>query len=1033
MQTICLMILLLVELAKGESDVDALLELKKGIQKDPLGRFLFHGIRNHWHRMGAPIIGTGFSCSKGSVTSITLNDLGLVGDFDFPVIAGLKMLRNLSIPNNHFTGTTTVQVGSIGKLEQLKYLDLRSNGFTGDVMHLLSQLGSVGYVDLSCNQFIGSLDLGLSNSSFVSGIQYFNISHNSLDGAPFSHDGMPYFDSLRVFDASSNQFVGKVPSFNFIVSLQILRLGSNHLSGSLPEALLQESSMVLSELDLSLNQLEGSVGSITSVTLKNLNLSSNKLSGPLPAKLGHCAIVDLSNNLLSGNLSRIQNWGNYVEVIDLSSNSLTGTFPIQTSQFLRLTSFKVSNNSLEGVLPPVLGTYPEIKTIDFSLNQLNGFLLPSLFNSTRLTDLNLSYNNFTGPIPLQPFPNIPFVGSVQNLSLASLDLSHNSLTGLLPPEIGEFCSMAHLDLSNNHFEGGIPDILPDGLTMFNVSYNDLSGVVPENLRSFPDSSFHPGNSLLTFPSVPSSLTNVPNMSSRGHRSHMKSAMKAALIAGLVGGASIIMLVAIMICYRTHQQGSKSNSLKGDGERKGAQQEIPSRPAHHKNVDPSTSCSSPHDHTSSSQLGSAHQLKETSSVVQRPKDLGLPELIRKNDGFSSSMSLISANPDSLKVCSPDKLAGDLYLFDGSLVFTAEELSCAPAEVIGRSCHGTLYKAVLESGHVIVVKWLKEGIAKGKKEFAREAKKLGNINHPNLVSLQGYYWGPKEHEKLILSFYINAPCLAFYLHGALRQAAEELLMGGFGDEFKFDLVSWKKVCRPLEVEGLVIRRVIDCKFGVDIGVWKSKEGRHPYAVGVLKLGEETERRTLPPLSVGERFKVAVDVARCLNYLHNERAIPHGNLKSTNILIETPGLNALLTDYSLHRIMTPAGTADQVLNAGALGYRPPEFASTSKPWPSLKSDVYAFGIIMLELLTGRSSAEIVSGNLGVVDLTEWVTSLASKNRSIECFDKLILGAQNLDDMLQVALRCILPAPDRPDMKTVFEDLSSIVHEPATTGVEQ
>ena len=200
--------------------------------------------------------------------------------------------------------------------------------------------------------------------------------------------------------------------------------------------------------------------------------------------------------------------------------------------------------------------------------------------------------------------------------------------------------------------------------------------------------------------------------------------------------------------------------------------------------------------------------------------------------------------------------------------------------------------------------------------------------------------------------------------------------------------------------------------------------------LMFSAETDRRTLPPLSVGERFKVAVDVARCLNYLHNERAIPHGNLKSTNILIETPGLNALLTDYSLHRLMTPVGTADQVLNAGALGYRPPEFASTSKPCPSLKSDVYAFGVILLELLTGRSSAEIVSGNSGVVDLTEWVTSLAAENHSIECFDKLILGAQNLDDMLLVALRCILPASDRPDMKTVFEDLSSIVLESVTTG---
>ena len=195
-------------------------------------------------------------------------------------------------------------------------------------------------------------------------------------------------------------------------------------------------------------------------------------------------------------------------------------------------------------------------------------------------------------------------------------------------------------------------------------------------------------------------------------------------------------------------------------------------------------------------------------------------------------------------------------------------------------------------------------------------------------------------------------------------------------------------------------------------------------------EVEPRKLSPLSLGERLQVAVDMARCLDFLHNEKAIPHGNLKSTNILLETPNLNVLLTDYSLHRILTPAGTAEQVLNAGALGYLPPEFASLSKPSPSLKSDVYAFGVILLELLTGKSSGEIVSGIPGVVDLTDWVRLLARENRSVECFDRLILDGHKVEHpprvlghMLDVALRCILPASERPDMKTVFEDLSGVM----------
>lgn len=978
MQITCLMILLLLKLVRGETDVEALLALKKSIiQNDLSAKALDSWDTTFLASDGCPRNWFGISCTGGSVTAITLKGLGLSGPFDFSAVSKLKMLRNLSLSNNHFMGPIQDQVGSIqslevldlscnlfngtipaqladlknmmllnlsynnfeskfpagvGNLKKLKYLDLGSNWFIGDVMSLFLELGGVVYVDLSSNRFSGALDLGLANASFVSDIQYLNVSHNSLGGELFSHDGLPYFDSLEVFDASYNQFLGNVPSFDFIVSLRIIRLASNKLSGSLPVALLQGNSMVLSELDLSLNQLEGPIASITSATLRYLNLSSNKLSGPLPVRVSHTAIMDLHNNIIYGNISRIGYWGSYVEVIDLSSNLLTGTFPNQASQFLRLRSLKVSNNSLEGTLPPVFGMYTELEVIDLSLNRLSGIIPPYLFDSMRLRNLNLSYNNFTGPIT--------FVNSTQNLSLLFLSLSHNLLKGELPAGLGNFQNVIYLDLSSNQFQGGLPNNLPDKLVMFNVSYNNLSGVIPEKLRRFSDSSFHPGNSLLIFPFSPSSPELGSSIGSRGHRSRLKSAIRAAVISGVVAVVSIMVVLSLLIYYRNyrnHKQESNRNSWKGDDEGKGIQRDTTP-----KNMDPSISSDN-----ISEQI-------DISSVVQRSSGFGLS--MRGADPSPSENKDLSPYLSPLTF-SPNKLAGDLNLFDGSFSFTAEELSRTPAEVIGKSCHGMLYRVVLDCGHLLAVKWLKEGIAKGKKDFVREAKKLGNIKHPNLVSLLGYYWGPKENEKLLVSTYVDAPCLAFYL-------------------------------------------------------------------------QEPEK--LPPLSPGDRLSVAVDVARCLNYLHNEGAIPHGNLKSTNILIQTPGPTTLLTDYSLHRLMTSAGTSNQVLNAGALGYRPPEFATTSKPCPSLKSDVYAFGVILLELLTGQSSGEVDSGTSGVIDLTEWVRLLAAENRSIECFDKELLGARNavqprrdLGGMLEVALRCILPASERPDVATVFEDLSSIVIE--------
>ncbi|KAL0459049.1 UNVERIFIED_CONTAM: putative inactive receptor kinase [Sesamum latifolium] len=846
MQSICfVLLLLLVELAVGESDIDALLELKKGIQTDTSGKVLATWDSNSLAADGCP-----------------------------------KGWRNPS---------------GFGSMKLLKYLDLHSNGFVGDVMGLLAQLGDVAYVDLSCNGFSGSLDLGIGNPIYF----------------------------FKVFDASDNHFVGNVPSFSFVVSLRVIKLRNNQLSGSLPQGLLQESSMILSELDLSHNQLEGPVESISSVNLRKLNLSSNRLSGPLPARIGHCTVIDLSNNTFTGNLSRTQSWGNYVEVIELSSNELTGSLPNQTCQFLRLTSLRISNNLLEGILPHVLGTYPELEVIDLSHNKLSGFLLPSLFNSTKLTDINLSWNNLSGTIPADAITR-------QNYSLLSLNLSHNVFTGPLPPELGRFQGIVYLDLSNL-LEGGNPNDLPNTMTGFNVSYNNLSGVVPQGLQKFPPSSFHPGNDLLVLPNEAPSPKGGNNLNLRDHGSRTKSASRAALIAGVVGGVSVIAILTFVIYVRVHREGSKATSTETGGKKV----------------------------LSSSEIESGNQPPTVSSVVPTPKDRDHPESTRKLDVLNTPPAKLrhqSENPSALKVCSPDKLAGDLHLFDSSLKFTPEELSSAPAEAIGMSCHGTLYKAVLSSGHVLAVKLLKEGIAKGRKEFAREAKKLGNIRHPNLVSLQGFYWGPKEHEKLIISKYINAPSLALYLHG-------------------------------------------------------------------------TDQGALPPLSLADRLKVALDVACCLTYLHTESAIPHGNLKSTNILIEVPNINVLLTDYSLHRLLTSAGTAEQVLNAGALGYLPPEFTSTSKPCPSLKSDVYAFGVILLELLTGRSSADIVPGTPEVVDLSEWVSLMAAENRAVECFDLQILGTESseslpkgLDSMLQIALKCILPAAERPDMKMIFEELSAI-----------
>lgn len=190
------------------------------------------------------------------------------------------------------------------------------------------------------------------------------------------------------------------------------------------------------------------------------------------------------------------------------------------------------------------------------------------------------------------------------------------------------------------------------------------------------------------------------------------------------------------------------------------------------------------------------------------------------------------------------------------------------------------------------------------------------------------------------------------------------------------------------------------------------------------ESTPRR-YSLLSFSQRLKVAVDVARCLVFLH-DRGMCHGNLKPTNILLAGPDFSARLTDYGLHRLMMPAGIAEQILNLGALGYCAPELTNASKPMPSFKADVYAFGVILMEIMSRRSAGDIISGQSGAVDLTDWVRLCDQEGRRMDCVDRDIAGGEEpskaMDDMLGISLRCILPVNERPNIRQVFEQLCSI-----------
>ncbi|KAJ0239384.1 LRR receptor-like serine/threonine-protein kinase GHR1 [Hirschfeldia incana] len=1034
-------------------DIMALLEFKKGIKHDPTGFVL-----NSWNDEsidfnGCPSSWNGIVCNGGNVAALVLDNLGLSADADFSLFSNLTMLvklsmannsisgvlpsnlgdfkslqfldlsdnlfssslpeefgrslvslKNLSLAGNNFSGEVPESVGglvslqsldmsrnslsgplpvSLTRLNELLYLNLSSNGLTGKIPRGFELISSLQVLDLHGNSLDGTLDgefFILTNASYVDfsgnrlvttsgklvpgvseSIKHLNLSHNQLEGSLTS--GFQLFQNLKVLDLSYNELSGELPGFNYVYDLQVLKLSNNRFSGSLPNNLLKGDSLLLTTLDLSGNNLSGPVSDIMSTTLRTLDLSSNSLTGELPLLTGSCVLLDLSNNQFEGNLTRWSKWEN-VEYLDLSQNRFTGSFPDVTPQLLRANHLNLSFNKLTGSLPDHIPTqYPKLRVLDISSNSLEGPIPSALLSMPTLEEIHLQNNGMTGEIgPLPPssgsrirlldLSHNRFDGDLPGVlgtltSLQVLNLAANSLSGSLPDSMNDMVSISSLDVSQNQFTGPLPSNLSRSLVAFNVSYNDLSGTVPENLRNFPPSSFYPGNSKLILPAG----SNASESSKRKKPRNLL--IKVVIIVSCAVVIIILILMAILLFCICKSRRQQERGVTGKDINRRTRT-IPSG-------------------SGGGMIISAEDLaasrKGSSSEILSPDE----KLLTVATGFSPSKTsnLSWSSPGSgdsfpadqqqlarLDVRSPDRLVGELQFLDDSIKLTPEELSRAPAEVLGRSSHGTSYRATLDNGVFLTVKWLREGVAKQRKEFAKEVKKFANIRHPNVVTLRGYYWGPTQHEKLILSDYISPGSLASFLYD-----------------------------RP------------------------GRKGR--------------------PLTWIQRLKIAVDVARGLNYLHFDRAVPHGNLKATNILLDgAEELNARVADYCLHRLMTQAGTVEQIVDAGILGYRAPELAASRKPLPSFKSDVYAFGVILLEILTGRCAGDVITGEQEGVDMTDWVRLRVAEGRGAECFDSVLTQEMGSDpgtekgtkEVLGIALRCIRSVSERPGIKTIYEDLSSI-----------
>ncbi|KAL3623372.1 hypothetical protein CASFOL_032188 [Castilleja foliolosa] len=181
---------------------------------------------------------------------------------------------------------------------------------------------------------------------------------------------------------------------------------------------------------------------------------------------------------------------------------------------------------------------------------------------------------------------------------------------------------------------------------------------------------------------------------------------------------------------------------------------------------------------------------------------------------------------------------------------------------------------------------------------------------------------------------------------------------------------------------------------------------------------------PLDWTTRISLILGAARGLAKIHDQYAdsrIPHGNVKSSNVLLDKNGI-ACVSDFGLSLLLNPAHAVSRLG-----GYKAPEQAETKRL--SQKADVYSFGVLLLEVLTGREPSKTArSGEDEVaVNLPNWVRSMVREEWTGEVFDQELLRYKNIEEelvsMLHVAMACVVGCPEkRPTMAEVVRMVEEI-----------
>nr|GLL17269.1 LRR receptor-like serine/threonine-protein kinase ERECTA [Ipomoea trifida] len=844
-------------------------------------------------------------------------------------------------------------------------LNLSGLNLDGELSPAIGQLKGLLSLDLKQNRLLGQIPDEIGDCSSLKSL---DLSYNELYGdIPFSISKLKQLEGLIL---KNNQLIGPIPStLSQIPNLKILDLAQNKLSGEIPRLIYWNE--VLQYLGLRGNNLVGSLSpDMCQLTgLWYFDVRNNSLTGSIPRSIGNCTAF---------------------QVLDLSYNNLTGEIPYNIG-FLQVATLSLQGNKLSGHIPPVIGLMQALAVLDLSCNVLSGPIPPILGNLTYTEKLYLHGNKLTGSIP-------PELGNMTNLHY--LELNNNLLTGRIPPELGKLTELFDLNVAENLLDGPIPDNLSSckNLNSLNVHGNKLNGTIPHAFQKLETMTYLNLSSNGISGPIPIELSHIGNLDTLD----LSNNKIRGSIPDSLGDLEHLLKLNL-----------SKNDISGH---------IPAEFGNLRNI---VEIDISSNHISGPIPQELSQLQYLFSLRVENNNLSgdvvtlanCPALSVLNVSYNNLVGNIPTG-NNFSRFSPDSFIGNPYLCGYQLN------SCQSSHPRGRVMISKRTILGIALGGLMILLMILVAACRPQNPSRMEA----SIDKPVY-----YYSSPK-----LVILHMN---MALHVYEDIMRMTENLsekYMIGYGASstvYKCVL----KNCRPVAIKKLYSHHPQCLKeFETEletVGSIKHRnlvclQGYSLSAAGHLLFYDYMENGSLWDLLHGPtkkkkldwdtRLRIALGAAEGLAYLHHDcnPRIIHRDVKSSNILLDND-FEPHLTDFGIAKSLCTSKSYTSTYVMGTIGYIDPEYARTSRL--TEKSDVYSYGIVLLELLTGRKAVDNES-NLHHLILTK-----AANNAVMEAVDPEISATcRDLGDakkVFQLALLCTKRQPfERPTMHEVVRVLESL-----------